>query len=236
MTRYLFVGALALATLGPAIAADLPQPMPPPPPQAPAAYIPMTASVYNWGGVYLGVNGGYGFGSNSWTAGALSSGSLLTTGNFNVSGALVGSTLGVNIQADAFVFGVEGDFDGSWIKGSTNGCIPPAACDTQNNWLATARGRLGYAVDRALIYGTIGGAFGNIQANTAGTTFQQAAKPGWTAGGGVEAAFADNWTARAEYLFVDLQDANLTGTFVTPITVKLDNVSIVRLGLDYKFR
>ena len=237
MTRYWLVGALAFATLGPAVAADLPPPMPPPPPpQAPAAYMPVTASVYNWGGIYFGVNGGYGLGPSNWTAGTVAGGNFFTTGNFNVAGPVAGPTLGVNIQADAFVFGVEGDFDASWIKGSTNSCAPPVACETENNWLATARARLGYAVDRMLIYGTVGGAFGNIAANTSGTTLQQAPRAGWTAGGGVETAVSDDWTVRAEYLFVDLQDADLTGAVVTPMTVKLDNVSIIRVGLDYKFR
>jgi len=235
MTRYLFVGALALATLGPAVAADLPQPMPPPPPQAPAAYMPAMAPVYNWGGIYFGANGGYGFGSSNWLAPGAPPTTL--TGHFNASGFLVGPTLGINVQADALVFSVEGDFDGSWIKGSTDICIPPVACETQNNWLATARGRLGYAAaDRVLIYGTAGGAFGNISANTSGTAFQQEIKAGWTAGGGVEAAFSDHLTARVEYLFVDMQDANLTGVTITPLTVKLENLSIVRLGIDYKFR
>ena len=64
MTRLLIAGALAFAAVGQAFAADLPQPMPPPPPQAPATYVPTVAPVYNWGGIYYGVNGGYGIGSS----------------------------------------------------------------------------------------------------------------------------------------------------------------------------
>ena len=79
MKRIILVTAATLAIVGavPALAADLPQA---PPPQAPAVYVPTVAPVYNWGGIYFGVNGGYGFGSTDWTetGGA-------TTGDFNTS-------------------------------------------------------------------------------------------------------------------------------------------------------
>ena len=65
MKRLLIAGALAFAAAGPALAADLPQPAPPP--QAPAAYMPTVAPVYNWGGIYFGVNGGYGLGKSEWS-------------------------------------------------------------------------------------------------------------------------------------------------------------------------
>jgi outer membrane immunogenic protein len=110
----------------------------------------------------------------------------------------------------------------------------PFACDTKNNWISTLRGRVGYAVDRVLFYGTAGGAFGNIKANT-NTTAPSVNKAGWTAGAGVEAAFADNWTARIEYLYVDLENASSFTTLPGPTTVKF-NTSMIRLGVDYKFR
>jgi len=229
MRRFVMAAALAFAAAGSALAADLPQP-PPPPPQAPATYVPTVAPVYNWGGIYFGANGGYGFGDSKWTIASV------TTGTFDVSGFVIGPTVGVNYQTDAFVFGVEGDFDGSWIKGTTNTlCISPA-CQTNNNWLATARVRGGYAADRVLFYVTGGGAFGSILANTSGTTLQKENEPGWAAGAGVEAALTDNITARAEYLYVDLQHASLTSPIPTaPVTVDF-SASFVRLGLDYKFR
>jgi len=135
---------------------------------------------------------------------------------------------------DAFVAGIEGDLDYSGIDGSSSVCTP--ACETKNPWLGTARLRLGYAADRVLFYGTAGGAFGNIEANTGATGFQSTNKGGWVAGVGVEAAFADNWTARIEYLFVDLQNAS--ATVPTPLgatTITFDS-SLIRAGLDYKFR
>ncbi|MFZ0424524.1 MAG: outer membrane beta-barrel protein [Xanthobacteraceae bacterium] len=232
MTRFVVAVALGFAGLMPgivghALAADLPEPAAPPP-RAPATYIPTVAPVYNWGGIYFGVNGGYGFGKSEWTQAAAS------TGTFNTSGYAFGGGAGANFQSDAFVFGVEADFDAMGLDGTAT-CLP-TNCETRDTWLATARARAGYAVDRVLFYGTAGGAFGNIQANTANlTTFQSTTKAGWTAGGGVEAALADNWTARIEYLFVDLQNGSFSSPANGPITVKFD-ASVIRLGVDYKFR
>jgi outer membrane immunogenic protein len=214
------VGAAATA-----LAADLPPPAPVPA-RAPAVYVP-PAPVYNWNGLYFGVNGGWAFGKSKWSVASS------TTGDFNVNGGLVGATLGANWQVDAWVLGLEGDFDGQWLDGKSSVCLP-VNCETKSNWLATLRGRFGYAADRVLIYATGGGAFANIAANTS-TTFQSQSKGGWTAGAGLEAAFAENWTARVEYLFVDLQNASFTPVPAVPITVKL-NENLIRVGVDYKFR
>ena len=201
MKRLMFAAALAFA--------DLPQP---PPPQAPTAYVPTVAPIYNWGGIYRGANAGYGFGNSDWTDPANVSGS---TGNFDVSGFLAGGTLGVNFQSGAWVFGIGGDFDGSWLKGTSSstfcanvGFGAAAQCETKNTWLGTARGRVGYTADRVLFYGTAGGAFGNIEAGV--NELQNSTEFGWTAGAGVEFALADNWTARVEYLFVDLENSPAT--------------------------
>jgi len=144
MKRLLMMGAFALAA-GPALAADLP-PANMPPPRAPAAYVPIAPPMYNWGGIYIGINGGYGFGSSSWsTPGA-------STGNFNIKGPLVGATFGANFQSGQFVFGIEGDGDWSKITGSassTNAACP--SCQTSNDWLATLRARTGVAWDRVLL-------------------------------------------------------------------------------------
>jgi outer membrane immunogenic protein len=236
MTRLLIAAALAFAAAAPAFAADLPEPAPPPP-RAPAAYMPVVAPVYNWGGIYYGINGGYGFGKSEWTNAANPVAS--STGTFNISGYAAGATLGANIQADAFVFGIEGDFDAMGIKGSNTSLFCAVACETKNTWLGTVRGRVGYAADRVLFYGTAGGAFGNIQSGVTGGGFDVSNKMGWTAGAGVEAAFADNWTARIEYLYVDLQNGacNSLGNCGAPTgdAVKFDT-SLVRVGVDYKFR
>src|SRR5579862_4923286 len=128
MKRIILITTATLAIVAgtPVLAADLPQAAPAP--QAPAVYVPTVAPVYNWGGIYFGVNGGYGFGSTDWT---ISQGSPSSTGNFSTTGFVVGPTLGVNFQTDAFVFGIEGDFDGSWLDGKDSSCqyfvsAPPA--------------------------------------------------------------------------------------------------------------
>jgi outer membrane immunogenic protein len=214
----------AVVAAASALASDLPPPGAPAP-RAPAVYLP-PAPVYNWGGIYFGINGGWGFGKSNWTFGSVS------TGNFNVSGGLVGATLGANWQSAGFVAGLEGDYDGSWLDGKASICGVPN-CETKNTWLATFRGRAGYAADRVLFYGTAGGAFGNIVANVATTNFLSTSKAGWTAGAGIEGAFTNNLTARVEYLFVDLSNASFNAA--PGVTVKLNNLSLIRVGLDYKF-
>ena len=86
------------------LASDLPPPTPAPPPRALAAYVPaVVAQVYNWGGFYFGANAGYGFGTSNWTDPNNNSG-LGSTGDFSLSGFVVGPTVGVNFQTDAFVW------------------------------------------------------------------------------------------------------------------------------------
>jgi outer membrane immunogenic protein len=246
LKRLMLAAALAFGAAGQALAADLPQP---PPPQAPTAYVPTVAPVYNWGGIYWGLNGGYGFGSSEWTDPSNASVSS-STGDFDVKGFLGGGTLGLNFQSDVWVFGIEGDFDGSWLNGTSSSAFcgavnlgAAAQCQTKNTWLGTVRGRVGYAADRVLFYGTAGGAFGNIEAGVNG--LQNSTEFGWTAGAGIEFAVADNWTARVEYLFVDLGNAtcnNLNtcgndalGGPAANQTVKFD-ANLIRVGVDYLFR
>lgn len=231
MKRIMIGVTLLIAAATTAFAADLPQAMPPP--QAPVAYVPTVAPVYNWGGIYVGINGGYGFGSSDWTGGGLS------TGNFDTSGGLVGGTLGANFQTDAFVFGLETDLDWTGISGSIAGAYNAGGilgpCQTANDWLGTVRGRVGYAADRVLFYGTAGGAYGDVKATAFGVTNTET-EFGWTAGAGVEAAFADNWTARVEYLYVDLGNASCgSACGGAPVSVSFTQ-SLVRAGVDFKFR
>jgi outer membrane immunogenic protein len=228
MNRIFISAVLTLVGAANVFAADLPQA--PPPAQAPVAYVPTLAPVYNWGGIYVGVNGGYGFGHSEWTGGALS------TGNFNTSGFVVGGTLGFNYQVDAFVLGGETDLDFTGIQGTSGACtVLGAICQTSNDWLGTTRGRLGYAADRVLFYGTAGAAYGNVQANVNGVTNSNT-EFGWAAGAGIEAAFADNWTARVEYLYVDLSKASCgSACGGAPVSVSFAD-SIVRAGIDFKFR
>ena len=229
MKRFVLAGALAFAAGSQALAADLPQPGPPP--QAPVAYIPPIPPGYNWGGVYFGPNGGYGFGKSKWTT---TSG--VSTGSFDTSGYVAGGTLGFNFQADAFVVGLEGDIDATGIEGTSSFACMPLACETKNTWLSTFRARVGFAADRVLFYGTAGGAYGNVEAANVTGGFLSANKAGWTAGAGIEAAFTDNLTARLEYLYVDLENATFSSTVPSGSVTTTFNTSMIRFGVDYKFR
>jgi len=225
MRRILIVAAATLLAASRASAADLPVPAGP----AAPAYYPV-ATVYDWGGGYIGINGGYGFGQSEWEGNPNPSGNN-STGNFHVNGGLVGGTMGVSGQFGAFVLGAEGDFNWQGISGTSGSSFctslttstavntfttppltpvklnaPPAglSCKTASNWLGTFRARFGYAWDRVLVYGTAGGAGANVETALSGLPYQNNAEWGWTAGAGVEVALAENWTFKVEYLFVDL--------------------------------
>jgi outer membrane immunogenic protein len=229
MKRLLLVG-FALALTAQAFAADVPQGrryMPPPRGGGPT-YVPF----FSWSGLYVGVNAGYGFGHSKWTSAA----SGATTGDFTLDGALIGGTMGYNMQLGGAVVGVEGDLGWSNIKGSTTAlCL--GSCETRNNWLGTLRGRIGYAFDRFLPYLTAGAAFGDIEASTSpdSGSFNRS-NIGWTAGGGLEYAFFSNWSAKLEYLYVDLGKASCNTTCGTTAGTDVTfTTSVVRAGLNYKF-
>jgi outer membrane immunogenic protein len=261
MKRILVVALAAMAAASGASAADLPVPAGPAP-----AYIPYAAA-YNWGGGYVGINGGYAFGQSQWSD--PNNPSLNTSsGNFNVSGGLIGLTMGVSGQSGSLVYGVEGDFDWQGVSGtstsnntfctslitSTAASAPAAglSCKSESTWLGTFRARLGYAWDRVLVYGTAGGAGASLNTALNGLPVQNNANWGWTAGAGIEVALADNWTAKIEYLFVDLlstepcnhgyscgYDVAANGTTGAPAVnsnngVKF-NENIIRVGLNFKF-
>ena len=213
------IGVMAFA--GAAAAADLARPEPVPYyPKAPVFVPP-----YSWTGFYVGINGGGGFGTSNWDS----------TGSRNISGGLVGGTVGYNYQFGQGVVGLEGDIDWADINGTTN-TFCPLGCKTSDHWLSTVRGRLGYAADRFMPFVTGGAAFGDIRASTPGFAGANTTNAGWTVGAGLEFAIAGNWTAKAEYLYVDLGKFNCgisCGALVT------DNVSfttnIVRAGVNYRF-
>ena len=229
-----------------ALAADLPVPAPPP------VYVPPVVPVYNWTGSYVGINGGWGWGTAKWTVAPIPATPLAAglSNSISDNGGVVGGTLGFNWQIagfGGFVFGAEGDWDFSAINTGTTAtvCNFSGNCQTGNNWLATVRGRAGYAWDRILFYGTAGGAFANVQTVFNGATAGHG-QAGWTVGAGVEWAFADNWSAKVEYLYVDLGNGNVTctlnpqcttGPFPAtgiPVSVGLTE-NLVRAGINFKF-
>lgn len=209
------VGLLALGVAS-ASAADIPRRR-----AMPAKAPVYVAPVYNWTGPYLGLYGGGGWGRSGFS-------DPLATGNFNLSGGVAGGTLGYNYQMGQAVLGVESDFGWSNIRDSTP--CGGTSCETRNNWLGTARVRLGYAVDRFMPYVTGGAAFGDIKTSVAGVGDSHTSKAGWTVGGGVEAAISGPWTAKLEYLYVDLgHGGSVLGSDASFKT------NIVRAGINYRF-
>jgi len=227
MKRLFLAGIAALATItmtDAANAADIArrQEMPI---KAPAYYAP-----YNWTGFYVGINGGGGWGRSEWTNVSGSS------GGFDVSGGLVGGTIGYNWQLGQWVFGLEGDIDWSNIRGSTSsGICAGTPCETKNDWLGTGRMRIGYAFDRFLPYVTGGVAFGDVKGSVAGFGSSSDTNTGWTVGGGIEAAIAGPWTAKIEYLYVDLGNNNCSGGSCAVSTNVDFHTNIVRGGINYRF-
>ena len=207
-----------------------------------------SARLWNWSGLYAGANYGAGAGQAS------QSDVLFDRGTFDVGGAIAGVTLGYNWQRDNLVYGLEGDLDYSWIRGATSGdglTVPPCGfassfgnCDSKLRWLATARARVGVAWDRLLPYVTGGVAIGSLDVSEGDlvstlTGSGTVTRTGWTAGGGIEAKIDDRWTAKLEYLYVDLGSGDgftepfLGGTTVTE-TVGF-RTHILRSGINYRF-
>jgi outer membrane immunogenic protein len=219
--------ALALAAAAQsALAADVARR--PPPREAPL-YAPVR--VYDWTGFYVGVNAGGGWGQSRYDFDGAGAGS---TGDFGTSGLLLGGTMGVNYQAGATVFGIEGDFDWSNIRGSTACAV--GTCQTRLGWLSTVRGRLGYAVDRFMPYVTGGAAFGDVRARVPGVGSASDTRVGWTLGGGVEYALLNNWSVKAEYLYVDLGKFDCGGACGAAPPTNVDfRAHVARIGLNYKF-
>lgn len=213
-------GLLAVAMASPSFAADMPR-----------KAAPYYVAPFSWTGFYVGINGGYGWGNSDWS-------SVVTSDAVKPKGWLAGGTLGYNLQTGAWVWGLEGDFDISTMKGSnigTGACAGLIGCETRNRWLATGRGRIGYAWDRFLPFITGGVAFGDIKVAPNNGLSETKTKVGWTAGAGVEYAFMGNWSAKVEYLYVDLGKSNCSATTCGIDTDVKFNANIVRAGLNYRF-
>jgi outer membrane immunogenic protein len=149
---------------------------------------------------------------------------------------MVGGTVGYNWQFGTWVLGIEGDIDWADIKGSKGTALCPGGCSTENTWLGTARGRLGYAFDRWMPYITGGAAFGDVTANNPGFPGASNTQVGWAAGAGVEFAIAGNWTAKVEYLHYDLGSFNcgVSCNGFASDNVKF-NADAVRGGINFRF-
>jgi outer membrane immunogenic protein len=265
MKRILGGMVVAAALSGSAFAADLP-------PRT-YAKAPAVAPVSNWSGLYVGGNLGYGWGSGNTDfsfPGDL--GFNNTTLGARSSGVIGGAQLGYNWQIGSVVTGLEADIQGSGIKGSARALGIPTfvsvfpfesslSSEPKLSWFGTVRGRLGVTVTpELLLYGTGGLAYGRVDASANffasgedfnGNPFQAQApasvsktKVGWTAGAGAEWMFARNWSAKLEYLYVDLGSESAIGDVAANVPIEPGlkvgytwhtRENIARVGVNYHF-
>ncbi len=236
--------AALIAAAGAATAADIPV-------KAPVLKAPVWRA-YDWSGFYIGVNAGYSTGtwnSTGFLPGATFAAPGAGTASPNVKGFVVGGQLGYNWQYGNWVLGLEGDFQITTEKATLDWVIPgggvlvavipatPISNEWKFPWFGTGRGRIGYAMDNWLFYGTAGAAYGNVKSSltTPATTISSSkSKLGWTAGAGAEWAFDRNWSAKFEYLYVNLGSVTFFDATATPVTSKI-NDHIFRIGLNYRF-
>jgi high affinity Mn2+ porin len=218
------LGVLALAD--PALAADMPL-------KAPAL-----KAVYDWTGFYVGAHAGFGRGSSS---AVLTDPAASTTDNV-FDGMIGGVQAGYNYRlASGLLLGVEADISlpNYLTSNSVVSSIATARSAVTEQWdyVATARGRVGYAAGAWLFYATGGLAW-------AGERFRDPPaigdddkilniRFGWSAGGGVEYSFAPHWSVRLEYLYSRFERANINFPSGTQYTSSLD-FQALRVGLNRK--
>ena len=217
-----------LATALSAQAADIPRPI--------YKGVQPVVAYYNWTGFYLGINGGYGWGTSTW--------SLLPGTKISPNGFLVGGTIGYNYQVNRWVFGAEADLSlssKSGVHGSSINLLNPLfTVGTSEKTLATLRGRVGYAWDRFMVYGTAGVALAQVEAQDLGALTsgsETKTMVGFAGGAGIEYAFLNNWSVKAEYIYVDLGSATFlqnSDPLGLPHEVSLTN-QLFRVGVNYKF-
>ena len=168
-------------------------------------------NVYSWAGPYLGGNLGYAWGE-------------VDNNPTKPSGFVGGIQGGYNWQTGPWVFGIEADIQ------ATGASDTFAPWKFSNPWFGTVRGRAGYAFNNILFYGTGGLAFGGLRAETFGLS-ESHTSAGWTVGVGTEFGLAQNWSAKIEYLYVDLANSDFTVTGAS----NGYRFGLVRAGLNYHF-
>jgi outer membrane immunogenic protein len=189
------------------------------------AYRPLPVPfVYNWTGFYAGAHAGVGW----------------SDGDGGSSGFIGGGQVGYNYQINQWVVGLEADLSGTTIKDSVSATVVgPGAVLTGNaeaslDWVSTLAPRFGYAFDRWLVYGKVGGAWAHGSGTAsaaingmpfAGISVSQTVS-GWVLGIGTEYALRDNWTAKIEYNMMDFGNG---GPFAD------DKFHVLKAGINYRF-
>ena len=211
----------ALIALGivPAAAADLAA--------RPYTKAPAAIAINNWGGFYLGAMGGYAQENSS--------------GIGTLSGGFAGGTAGYNWQTGNLVLGIEAD--AAWADvGATIGLFGGlASVSDRIRDMGTVRGRVGYAFDSVLIYGTAGYAWADNRITATalglGSISDSHFHSGWTAGAGVEVMFAPKWSVKAEYLYRSFESQNYFAGVISPAGLASGtlNLNSVQVGVNYHF-
>nr|WP_137831490.1 outer membrane beta-barrel protein [Methylobacterium sp. L1A1] len=227
---------------GGASAADLPPRAAPPPPPIPPAF--------TWTGFYIGANAGYGFRGGASTFSDATYGSVTEAKSGN--GFVGGGQVGYNYQftpGSGLVLGAEADFQGTTFgrRGDgTLGTTPYYGVSPSLDWFGTVRGRVGYAFDRWLVYGTGGVAYDGGSASSYAAaypyTLPDTTRLGYAVGGGVEYALTDKVSVKVEGLYVDLGKRS-PGATVYDATVPAyygtgrseSGFGLVRGGLNWRF-
>jgi outer membrane immunogenic protein len=253
MKKFL-LGAMGLAALGmaaPASAADLAAR---PYTKAPA----MVAAIYDWSGVYIGINGGGGWSHKCWTEApstqTIPGVGVVTNpggneGCHNATGGMVGGQIGYRWQANAWVFGLEAQGDWANLKGSNASLVAAGVTnETKINALGLFTGQVGYAWNNVLWYVKGGAAVANDKYNgittATGVVFDQTSETRWggTVGTGLEVGFAPNWSVAVEYDHAFMGSRNLTfnsvvapvGAFSRTDTIRQD-VDMVTARINYRW-
>jgi outer membrane immunogenic protein len=211
---------------------------------------PVAAPVYaNWSGCYVGGVAGTSYGRSNRIAvinTAPNSAGLPITGDFNLSGFTGGFDLGCNWQMGGWVFGVEGDWVATNNSGQAYGMAPFAPGrihETQERWVSTVRGKLGWTWwDKTLVYVTGGGAWTKVDDSVwravdpiGEKNIETHQLSGWVIGAGLEYALGYGWSSRGEYLYEDFS----THLDFNPANGNLTNFRlynhVFRVGMNYKF-
>lgn len=207
---------------------------------------PSTEAAYDWSGVYVGGLVGFNWGKDR----TAESGTWLgfpvgAVFGYDVDGASGGVKAGVNFQSGAFVYGAEADIEAANISGGFVDNVQHAGIGSDRyDWLASIRARMGYAMDRTMVYGTGGVSFAHIE-----NTYSQVLLPpntsesfdklrtGWTVGAGVDYALTDKVILGAEYRFTNFNAfSNVSKTAFPGVTGEQNPMShALRLTLSYKF-
>lgn len=219
--------AIALAAVtGAACAADLSDIKAPPP------FVP---SMLSWEGLYVGGQIGYAWG-NVGTQSTSPAGLTTGLGSYDPSGVIGGAHIGYNWQWVQYVFGLEGDVDGSTYARTV--AVPGGAAGTNIPVEGTLRARFGYAFDQMLVYATGGlaaAAIGDTYAVGPGVDNINKARLGWTAGAGVEYAVTPVWSVRAEYRYTGFGHYNDVPAGSALAYNKQVDEQMAQLGVSYRF-